>query len=228
MTDVDANDREPGPTWRGRVVSRTLDTARTRAEQRAQRLLDAAFQIMDDKGTTEFTILDVVSRAKQSLRTFYQCFDSKDELLLALFEETIREAVDELRAAVDAEDAPLARLRAFVVSLHEQCDPELAARRPDAHNRRPISEFSLELARSHPEQVEAMFAPISQLLADLVNEAKRAGQIDWPDTRVATALVLRCVVSTWFEDRLTRSAGLRISAEDSWQFCLRALHGHTG
>ena len=67
-----------------------------------------------------------------------------------------------------------------------------------------------------------------QLLAELVNEAKRAGAVDWPDTRVATALVLRCVISTWFEDRLTRSVGLRVSAEDSWQFCLRALQVRSG
>lgn len=227
VTNLDPLDDASEPAWQQRAVSRTLDAARARAVQRAKTILDAAFDLMDEKGTTDFTILDVASRAKQSLRSFYQYFDSKDQLLLALFEETIRQAVNELHSAVDLEHEPLARLRAFVISLHEQCDPDLALRRPDAHNRRPISEFSLDLARNHPEQVQAMFLPISHLLAELIDEGRRAGALDWPDTPTATALVLRCVIYSWFEDRLTRSAGMRISAEDSWRFCLHALRGHS-
>ena len=87
--------------WRQRAVSRSLSAARSRAEQRVQRLLDAAFGLIDEKGTTEFTIQEVVDRSKQSLRGFYQYFDGKDELLFALLEETIRESVEDLREAVD-------------------------------------------------------------------------------------------------------------------------------
>jgi hypothetical protein len=38
--------------WRQRAVSKSLSAARSRAEQRVQRLLDAAFALMDEKGTT--------------------------------------------------------------------------------------------------------------------------------------------------------------------------------
>ena len=58
--------------WRQRALSRSLSAARTRAEQRVQRLLDAAFELIDEKGTSEFTIQEVVDRSKQSLRGFYQ------------------------------------------------------------------------------------------------------------------------------------------------------------
>src|SRR3954453_17405200 len=91
------------PDWRERAVSRSVHGARSRAEQRVQRFLDAAFELIDEKGSTEFTIQEVVDRSKQSLRSFYEYFDGKDELLHALFEETIREADDDIRAAVDAE-----------------------------------------------------------------------------------------------------------------------------
>ena len=90
------------PAWRARAVSRSLNTARSRAEQRVQRFLDAAFELIDEKGTTEFTIQEVIDRSKQSLRGFYQYFDGKDELLLALFEETLREAIDESNHAAIA------------------------------------------------------------------------------------------------------------------------------
>src|SRR5205823_13675997 len=114
MADGDAATSETTePAWRRRAVSRSLDAARSRAEKRAQRFLDAAFELMDEKGTTDFTIQEVIDRSKQSLRGFYQYFDGKDELLLALFEESIRESVEDLRAVMDSDTEPLPRLRAF-------------------------------------------------------------------------------------------------------------------
>ena len=99
--------------WRQRAVARSLTRRGSRAEQRIQRFLDAAFALMDEKGTTEFTIQEVIDRSKQSMRGFYQYFDGKDELLLALFEETVREATDDLRAVVETKSEPLERLHAF-------------------------------------------------------------------------------------------------------------------
>src|SRR5213596_1826251 len=110
MAAIDTEEGENEPQWRQRAVSRSLTAARSRAEQRIQRFLDAAFELIDEKGTTEFTIQEVIDRSKQSLRGFYQCFDGKNELLLALFEESIRESVEELRAVMDSETEPLPRL----------------------------------------------------------------------------------------------------------------------
>ena len=99
MAEGDSPQNTNEPSWRQRAVSRSLSAARSRAEQRVQRFLDAAFELIDQKGTTEFTIQEVVDRSKQSLRGFYQYFDGKDELLLALFEETVRESVEDIREA---------------------------------------------------------------------------------------------------------------------------------
>lgn len=79
-------------------MTRSLDAARSRAEQRVQRFVEAAFELIDERGATEFTIQEVVERSKQSLRGFYEYFEAKDELVLALFEETVREAGDHIRA----------------------------------------------------------------------------------------------------------------------------------
>src|SRR4249920_2251361 len=125
MTDVDTSDAPNDqdsegadtPAWRQRAVSRSLNAARSRAEQRVQRFLDAAFELIDEKGTTEFTIQEVIDRSKQSLRGFYQYFDGKDELLLALFEETIRESTEDLISVVETKTDPMERLRAFAITL---------------------------------------------------------------------------------------------------------------
>jgi AcrR family transcriptional regulator len=224
MADVEAVDDENEPAWRQRAVSRSLNAARSRAEKRAQRFLDAAFELMDEKGTTDFTIQEVIDRSKQSLRGFYQYFDGKDELLLALFEESVRESIDDQRAAVDGETEPLARLHAFVIRLHEWCDPGESTRKRGAHNRRPISEFMVQLAHSHPERLRAAIAPTSELLAELLDAANASGDIKVSDSRRTGALIMRTVMYSWFGNRLARGPRQRITAEETWEFCLTGLH----
>ena len=213
------------PAWRKRAVSRSLDAARSRAERRAQRFLDAAFELIDEKGTTEFTIQEVIDRSKQSLRGFYRYFDGKDELLLALFEETVRESVEDIGAVVEAEAEPIERLRAFTIRLHEWCEPVETPRKRGRHNRRPISEFSAQLAVNHPERVQAAVEPISRILLGLLDEAVQANAIKVADTRRTAALVLRTVMYSWFGNRLVQNPRVRPSAEETWEFCLHGLRG---
>lgn len=211
--------------WRKRAVSRSLSAARTRAEQRVQRLLDAAFELIDEKGTSDFTIQEVVDRSKQSLRGFYQYFDGKDELLFALLEETIRESLEDLREAVESESAPLDRLRAFTIRLHEWCEPLGTRRKRGAHNRLPMSEFSLQLALRDPERVAAVMAPISRMLIELVDAAAAAGAIRATETRRTALLIQQTVMYGWLMNRLVQSPRSRVTAEDAWEFCLHGLGG---
>ena len=213
------------PAWRRRAVSRSLHAARSRAEQRVQRFLDAAFELIDEKGTTDFTIQEVIDRSKQSLRGFYQYFDGKDELLLALFEDSVLESEADLRDVVDAESDPIARFRAFAIRLHEWCEPADTPRKRGKHNRRPISEFSVQLAVAHPERVKAALEPVSRMLLELVEAAAEAGAIRVADTRRAAALVQQAVMYSWFGNRLIQDPRKRITADETWEFCLHGLRG---
>ena len=209
--------------WRKRAVSRSLSAARTRAEQRVQRLLDAAFELIDEKGTSEFTIQEVVDRSKQSLRGFYQYFDGKDELLFALLEETIRESLQDLGEAVESGSEPLARVRAFTIRLHEWCEPLGTRRKRGAHNRIPMSEFSLQLALKDPERVATVMAPISRMLIELLDAAAAAGAIQVTETRRTALLIQQTVMYGWLMNRLVQSPRSRVTAEDAWEFCLHGL-----
>ena len=213
------------PAWRERAVSRSLTAARSRAEERVQRFLEAAFALIDEKGTTDFTIQEVIDRSNQSLRAFYQHFDGKNELLLALFEETVQEAADDIRAAVDAESTPLERLHVFVIRLHEWCDPEQRSRRRGAHNRLPIMDFMMRLAADHPERVKSAMAPISSTLLELLDAGVAAGAITVADTRHAAALIQQTVLSSWMADRLVHNPRACATAEETWAFCLHGLSG---
>ena len=222
-----ADDRKDGDAkgWRQRAVSKSLSAARTRAERRVQRLLDAAFELIDEKGTTEFTIQEVVDRSGQSLRGFYQYFEGKDELLFALLEESIDEAVRDLRETVEAESEPLARLRAFTIRLHEWCDPSGAKRKRGAHNRVPLSEFSMQLALKDPGRLAAVMSPVSRMLIDLLEAAIESGELEVADTPRAVLLLQQTVIFGWFMNRLVPSPRARITAEDAWEFCLHGLGG---
>jgi AcrR family transcriptional regulator len=213
------------PAWRQRAVARSLNAARSRAEERVQRFMDAAFALIDEKGSTEFTIQEVIDRSKQSLRAFYQYFDSKDELLLALFEETVAEAVDDLGATVEASSDPLERLKRFTIRLHEWCDPSERPRKRGRHNRRPVVEFSVQLSVDHPDRVKAAMAPVSRMLVDLVVDANDHRAIDVGDPRRAAALMQQMVFYSWFGNRLVDNARKRLTAEQTWEFCLHGLRG---
>jgi AcrR family transcriptional regulator len=225
MARVDDLTDESEPGWRQRAVSKSLSAARTRAEQRVQGLLDAASALIDEKGTTEFTIQEVVDRSKQSLRGFYQYFEGKDELMFALLEESIREALEDLRSAVESESEPLARLRAFTIRLHEWCEPLGTRRKRGAHNRAPISEFSLQLALKDPERLAAVMAPVSRMLVELLEAALAEGAVQVSDTPRTAVLIQQTVIYGWLMNRLVHSPRARVTAEDAWEFCLHGLGG---
>jgi AcrR family transcriptional regulator len=211
--------------WRQRAVSRSLSAARSRAEKRVQRLLAAAFELIDERGTSDFTIQEVVDRSKQSLRGFYQYFDGKDELLFALLEENIREALEDLGGVVESQSEPLDRLRAFTIRLHEWCEPLGTRRKRGSHNRVPMSEFSMQLALKDPERVAEAITPISRMLIELLEAAAATGAIRVSETRRAAMLIEQIVMFGWLMNRLVQSPRSRVTAEDAWEFCLRGLGG---
>jgi len=225
MAKAEEQQETKGPDWRHRAVSKSLSAARARAEQRAQKILDAAFALLDEKGTTEFTIQEVVDRSKQSLRGFYQYFDSKDELLFALLEESIREALVDLESVVESQSEPLARLRAFTIRLHEWCEPADKRGKRGTHNRVPLSEFSLQVALKDRDRLVTAMMPIAAMLVELIKAAAAAGAVKVTDARRAAMLVQQTVLHGWLMNRLVQSPGARVTAEDAWEFCLHGLGG---
>ena len=142
LDDAESNDA----VWRDRAIERSTRAARERAAVRVQQFLNAAREIIAEKGSTEFTVQEVVDRSKQSLRSFYQYFDGKHELLLALFEEEMGEAVARVkRVTVDGD--PLDRLEQTVLVLYELCSPSELSEQP------LFLEFAQRLLVTHPADV---------------------------------------------------------------------------
>jgi hypothetical protein len=82
-------DGQPLSGWQQRALDRSLVEAKRRALDKSNGFVRAAMALLAETGTLTFTVQDVVDRSQLSLRGFYQTFASKDDLLLALFEEYI-------------------------------------------------------------------------------------------------------------------------------------------
>ena len=188
-----------------------------------QKFLDAAFELIDEKSTTEFTIQEVIDRSGQSLRGFYQYFDGKTELLLALFEETIREATDDLMQVVESETDPLDRLRAFTIRLYEWCDPT-EKRAQARHAQSPAHRGVLRAAR-----VGASGTGESGDGADLAHDAlahrgRERRRCDRLQGRAAGGCAPAADRDVQLVQQPARGeCAFRLSAEETWDFCLYGL-----
>jgi AcrR family transcriptional regulator len=218
-------------SWREQAVARSLDSARTRAENRVQRFLDAALELMESSDTKEFTVQEVVERSGQSLRSFYQYFGGKHELLLALFEETIRTTADALRAKIADEDDAGERLHRFVVEYFRITRP--APKRKGAKKATPsahspvLAEFAQQLLTAHPAEAAGAFVPIVALFEEVLDDAVQAGVVRAGlDRRRVAGVVLESIMFNAFSATI---AGTSVqprgvdAAEELWDLLFHGL-----
>jgi AcrR family transcriptional regulator len=200
-------------TRRELAVARALDQARSRAENRVELFLDAARELMNTDAT-DFTVQEVVERSGQSLRTFYQYFAGKHELLLALFEESVHAAAIHLDEVVAIQDDPLERVHAFCVEYFRMCRPGPTP---------AMVQFAQQLLTSHPKEAAHAFAPVVEVLGRLLAEADAAGVLrPGLDLPRITGVVLQATMFNAFAASI--SASLQ-SADDEvlWNLLLRGI-----
>ena len=230
MIENELADETPEPdalSWRDQAVARSLDSARLRAESRVQRFLDAAVELLNAGSGKDFTVQEVVERSGQSLRSFYQYFSGKHELLLALFEESVRSTTDHLRHDIAGEAEPLERLHRFVVEYYRMCRP--AGDISISMSVRPIlmAEFAQQLLTTHPKEAARAFAPLVALFEELLDGAAEADAVR-DDLRRGPIIgvVLEVIMFNAFSATIGGpSARLddAASAEELWRFVLQGI-----
>jgi AcrR family transcriptional regulator len=211
-----------GATRRELAVARVLDPARARAETRVQRFLDAALDLM--KNSNDFTVQEVVERSGQSLRSFYQYFDGKYELLLALFEDSIRSTVAQLEDALADEPDSLERLHVFCVEYYRVCRPSSPGRGKKAQPA-ALAEFAQQLLTEHPKEAARAFVPLRSLFVDLLDAAAADGRIRPGLNHDSIAgVVLQTIMFNVFSAIIGGSrAGADVAAEELWGLLMRGI-----
>jgi AcrR family transcriptional regulator len=205
-TDPDVLDDADTATtdWQRRVVGRSLKTAKKRSIDRGAGLIRAAAVLLERSNGDNFGVQEVADEAGQSLRTLYQYFESKDDLLLALFEEAMRTYATMIRGAIAPFDDPLERLAAAIVA---------AVRIPEQNRTgidRGLARLRLKLGESAPDLVARSQAPVTSILSELVAAAAEAGQVHAPDPEAAAYMIAALNSSFVTSHVLGNDVGLRV------------------
>ncbi len=83
---------------------------RFEVEEELRILLDAALVVMERNGYNDAAVADILGEANLSTRSFYRHFQSKDQLLCALYRREAEAAAATLRAKVGVALGPRAAL----------------------------------------------------------------------------------------------------------------------
>lgn len=181
-------------------------SAQERISERRERLLTSALDLFGTRGYAATTIEQLCASAKVSTRAFYECFDSRDDLLVALHNRIVdgaRTAIvdavaevgdslhDQVRARLSAcvrymtEDPR--RIRISHIELLNLRDPFSAYRRSTVHDLVQLvpTESLPEGEDSRVDRTHvaiALLGAIDELLIDWVQSSERES----PETLLAT------------------------------------------
>jgi AcrR family transcriptional regulator len=160
--------------WRRRAVEGS-DLVRRAAEktvQQAENLIAAARVLYYETSGEPFTIQQLTDKAGVSLQTFYRYFRSKDELLIAVLEEYLRELADRARAELETIPDPQDRLCAAI----RWCFRYVAAPESTPYHSL-ITREHLRLSIDYPAGVRTAGEPYRVLLRDILTVLAADGRL---------------------------------------------------
>lgn len=172
---------------------RGLDAAERDADRR-RRLLDSALELFGTKGYAATTLREVCSEARVTARNFYDHFSSREELLLALYDEVTSAHLAAVAAAMSEQpDDAMERVRAGV---------EAAVRNWTADERR-ARVAQLEILGRSPVAERRRLETIGlyqQLVLSTAKELERTGALRprrWEIVSVALVGAINEAIMDW-------------------------------
>lgn len=162
--------------WQRRVVGRSLRTAKQRSIDRGASLIAAAGVLLERSKGDSFTVQDVADEAGQSLRTLYQYFESKDDLLLAVFEEAMHAYAALIEAAIAPLDDPLDRLAGGIIAA------AVMPTRAGGDVQYGLARLRLRLGQVEPELLARSHRPLTSMVVRLIDAAAADGSVPPCDT----------------------------------------------
>ena len=207
---------DPSPT-----AAKEGASAEAKTLDERQRLILAGVQEMADKGSEDPRVADIVRRAGLSNKAFYRNFKSKDELLYAVLEESMRLQVEQLVAGLEPGAKPLERVRAWILGVLELAiDPELSAAQ------RPLLVHQGRLLDSLGAETWGHVVRMMSLLQAAIRDAREAGDVPETVDPVLDAEAIFHLSLGWMSGRVIgRVVPTWEEAERVVAFALRGLGG---
>ncbi|MFT4045160.1 MAG: helix-turn-helix domain-containing protein [Solimonas sp.] len=216
--------------WEERSAQRVVEANRDQVLERSRRLVDAAYELLESEGLEGLTIRAVLTRTGLARRAFYERFAGKDDLVLAVFEQTIRMASHSFAGLVEPVVDPMERLRLIVRSIVLGNDPSAAGAGASSNRRgAAMSREHLRLAESRPDELQAAVGPLIALLAAQLSAGMQAGTVRRAEPQRLATLLYNLVSTTVHTELLAHETArpdpVRRTqlADDIWEFCRRAI-----
>jgi AcrR family transcriptional regulator len=149
------------PPFDGSVADRTVERAlaarHSAYAEEVRRLIDAGVAVMRRGQSANPRVSEIVSEAGLSNQAFYRHFRSKDELLLAILDDGLRQLVGYLEHQMSKETSALGKVRRWTEGILAQAiDPTAAeATRGVTMNAARLGELFPEEFRRTEELIEA-------------------------------------------------------------------------
>src|ERR1700712_3283898 len=203
----------------GRAKPAAAEAGTVEEESRSSRFMRSALAILGETGRTDFTVLEVVERSKTSLRSFYQHFSTKDELLLALIDRIMVESTAKWREDTDGLDA--------VTALHqlvERISAPAASTTQDSINR-GLTYYNDHLAESLPGEYARVLSPLHVLIGDIIRRGIAEGVFyDELNVDTTATLIMQTVMGALRLRVLGAEIhGIPIDGDHIYEFCIRAV-----
>lgn len=197
------------------------------ASGRTEQIVAAAYDLLQEAGVEGLTLRAVLKRTGLARRAFYERFPGKDDLVLAVFEHTLRLLAGHIEMRSKELNDPLRTIEAFVFDL--MLDVLLIG--SDARNRRGtvISHEQMRLAESRPADMQIALRPMLDLLSAQVALGIRSGQLRPCDPQIQATLIFHLVSTTTHTELLVHEGKQpdaerrRKLAAETWEFCRRAI-----
>jgi AcrR family transcriptional regulator len=178
-----------------------METAEGRRERRdarrnLERVLEAARELFAERGA-DVTMEEVARRAGVGVGTIYRRFPSKEHLYTAVSHAACSDARHSLQAAAQNVPEPLARLRALVIVQYRR-NAHLA----ELIEPRPTS----DAATCHAEEPQELYQALHTMLAQVIADGQRRGEIRQGNPQVLAALCLELLSPRAFHN-LARVVG---------------------
>ncbi|VWX46522.1 TetR/AcrR family transcriptional regulator [Novosphingobium sp. 9U] len=195
--------------------------------QRNDALIRAADELLDESGLEGLTIRAVLLRSGLARRAFYEQFNGKDDLVLAVFERTLSFAAEHFRQEAEHAADPVEALRRIVDGL---VIGQLGFGGPGTGRRSAaLSREHLRLAESRPQELQKALSPLIALIAEELAKGVAMGLLRECDPRLQASLVYNFVSATIHVELLAEEGGQPDRARRDqlagviWEFCRRAV-----
>lgn len=199
--------------------AQAVQRSRRRSAEQQQAIVAAARRLVEARGGA-FTTQELIAEAGIALQTFYRYFGGKDELLLAVLEDTIAEAAVALAGAVGDEADPEARLRFYITWMAR------AVGTTSSGEAQFVTSEHWRLHQIFPEEIARASQPIVDLFAGELAAATATGQLHSTDPQRDAWFAMRLVMSVFHHYAFVASDEHAATvAEDLWAFCLTGFGG---